>query len=72
MKEGKKRPVWASFFWKGSIKLTIEVKENALEVGFVEDLLVFSSAEEESSATNIVNEPRNTLGVVMEVGYKRI
>ncbi len=59
-------------FERGSIKLTIEVKEDTLEVGFVEDLLVFSGPEEESSPANIVNETRNALGVKMEVGHKRV
>ncbi len=52
--------------------MTIEVKEDALEVGFVEDLLVFTGAEKESSPANIVNETRHTLGVVMKVGHKRV
>ncbi len=52
--------------------MPIEVKENALEVGFVKDLLVFSSAEKKSGAANIVNETRNALGVVVKGSNKGV
>ena len=55
-----------------SIELTIEIKKDTLEVGFVEGLFVFSSAEKESSAANVVNETRNALGVVVKGGNKGV
>ena len=52
--------------------MTIEVKEDALEVGFIKNLFVFSSAEEESGAANIVDETRNALGMVVKGGDKGV
>ena len=52
--------------------MTIEVKKDTLEVGFIENLLVFSSAEKESGAANIVDETRNALGVVVQGGDKGV
>jgi hypothetical protein len=45
--------------------LAIEVKEDALKVGFVEDLLVFGSAEEESVAANGIDEARDAFSVMV-------
>ncbi len=52
--------------------MTIEIKEDPLEVDFIKDLLVFSSTEEESGAANVVDQPRHTLDVVMQGGDKSI
>jgi hypothetical protein len=72
-KQEKKRPERASITsGRGSSKLTIKIEEDTLEVGFVEDLFVFSDAEEKSGAANIVDETGDTFGVVMEVGHKGI
>ncbi len=52
--------------------MTIEVKKDTLEVGFIENLLVFSGAEKESGAANIVDETGNTFGVVVKGGDKGV
>ncbi len=74
MKERKKRPVMGLFCigGRGSIKLSIEIKKDALEVGFVENLLVFGSAKKESGAANIVDKTGNALGVVVKGGDKGV
>jgi hypothetical protein len=50
----------------------VKVKENTFEVGFIEDILVFSSAEKEGGATDIVDVTSDTFGVVKEVGDEAI
>ena len=52
--------------------MSIEIEENALEVGFIENLFVFGGTEEESGATNVVDEPGNALGMVMQGGDKGV
>ena len=52
--------------------MTIEIKKDTLEVGFIENLLVFSRAEKESGAANIVNETRNALSMVVKGGDKGV
>ena len=55
-----------------SIELAIEIKKDALEVGFIEDLFVFSGTEKESGAANVVDETGNALGVVVKGGDKGV
>ena len=55
-----------------SIELAIEIKKNALEVGFIENLFVFSSAEKERGAANVVDETGNALGMVVKGGDKGV
>jgi hypothetical protein len=72
-KEGKEtRAGSLLFLGHGSGKLSIEIKEDTFEVGFVEDLFVFSCAEEESGAANIVDETGNALGVVVKESDKGV
>ena len=52
--------------------MIIEVKDDTLEVGFVENLLVLSRAEKESGPANIVDEARNALGVIVKGGDKGV
>ena len=52
--------------------MTIEIKKDTLEVGFIENLLVFSGAEKESGAANVVDEPGNALGVVVKGSDKGV
>jgi hypothetical protein len=52
--------------------LVLEVKQDALEVGFIEDLFVFGGAEEESGAADVVDEAGNTFGLVVQGGDEGI
>ncbi len=52
--------------------MPLEVKENAFEVSFVEELLVFSSAEEERGAADIVDQAGDALSVMVKGGDERI
>ncbi len=50
----------------------MEVKEDTLEISFIKDLFVFSDPKQEGSAANIVDEARQTLGVVVKSSDKSI
>jgi hypothetical protein len=52
--------------------LTIEVKQDPLEVGFVEDFLVFGGAQEQGGSTEIVDVAGNAFGVIKESGDKGV
>ncbi len=54
------------------MELTIEIKEDPLEVDFIKDLLIFSRPEEESGAANVVDQPRDPLDVVVQCSDKSI
>ena len=46
--------------------------DDSFEVSFIEDFFVFSSAQQESTATDIVDLAGDTLGVVIDAGDKAI
>jgi hypothetical protein len=57
---------------KGSADLTFEIKNDAFEIGFVQDLLAFGRAEEQSTATEVIDLASNALGVVIDARQERI
>ena len=46
--------------------------DDPFEVSFIEDLFVFSGAQQESTATDIVDLAGDTLGVVVDAGDEAI
>ena len=56
----------------GSSKLTILIVDDPFEISFVEDFFVFSDAQQESAATNIVDLAGDPLGVIIDAGDKTI
>ena len=56
----------------GSSNLTVLIVDDPFEVGFIEDLFVFSCAQQESTATDIVDPAGDTLGVVIDTGEEAI
>jgi hypothetical protein len=71
--EGTKKETRAGLFFVGGLSgLLLEVKQDAFEVGFVEDLLVFGGAEEEGGAANVVDQAGNTFGLVVQGGDESI
>ncbi len=54
------------------MELAIEITDDALEVGFIEDLFALGGAEEESAAAEIVDPASNTFGVVVDTTDKAI
>jgi hypothetical protein len=68
----KKETRGGLFFVAGLTGLLLQVKQDALEVSFVEDLLVFGGAEEESGTADVVDEPGNTFGLVVQGGDESI
>lgn len=70
---GTKKETPAGLFFVGGLNgLLLEVKQDAFEVGFVEDLFVFGSTEEESSAADVVDEAGNAFGLVVQGGDEGI
>jgi len=57
---------------KRSADLPFEIKDDALEIGLVEDLLAFSGAEEERTATEVIDLAGDALGVVVDASEERI
>jgi hypothetical protein len=51
---------------------TFEVKDDALEVGLVEDRLLLGSAEEESRAAKVVDLASDALGVIVDGGEEGV
>ena len=49
-----------------------EVKDDALEVGLVEDGLLLGSAEEESRAAKVVDLASDALGVIVDGGEEGV
>ncbi len=74
MKTGgtKKETLTGLFFVGGSNGRLLEVKQDAFEVGFIEDLFVFGSAEEESGAADVVDKAGNAFGLVVQGGDEGI
>ena len=70
----KKRPWRASGVGceRGSADLAFEIEDDALEVVLVEDLLVLGSAEEEGTATEVVDLASDALGVVVDAGEEAV
>ena len=52
--------------------MTIEVKQNPLEVSFVKDFLVFGGAQEQGCSTEIVDVAGDAFGVIKEGGDKGV
>ena len=52
--------------------MTIKVKKDAFEVGFIKDFLALGGAEEQGGATNIVDVTGAAFGVVKEVGDETV
>ena len=57
---------------KGSADLTFEIKDDAFEIRFIEDLLTLGGAEEESATTKVVDLASHTLGVVVNASQETI
>lgn len=74
MKTGgtKKETREGLFFVGGSNGRLLEVKQDAFEIGFIEDLFVFGSAEEKSGAADVVDETGNAFGLVVQGGDEGI
>jgi len=70
--ERKRGPGRASGEEVGSIKLTVLIVDDAFEVGFIEDLFVFSGAEQEGTATDVVDLAGDAFGVVIDTGEEAI
>jgi hypothetical protein len=57
---------------KRSADLTFEVKDDTFEIGLVEDLLTFGGAEEERTATEVIDLAGDALGVVVDGSEERV
>jgi hypothetical protein len=57
--------------WRAG-ELDIEIADDALEVGFIEDLLAFGDAEEERAAAEIVDAAGDTFGVIVDATDKAV
>jgi len=55
-----------------SAELSFEVKDDAFEVGFVEDLLTFGGTEEESATAEIVDLASDALGMIVNAGQETV
>ena len=55
-----------------SAELSFEVKDDAFEVGFVEDLLAFGGTEEESATAEIVDLASDALGMIVNAGQETV
>lgn len=54
------------------MELDIEITEDALEVGYVEDLFAFGDTEEESAAAEIVDAAGDAFGVIVDAADKAV
>ena len=54
------------------MSLAIDVTNDALEVGFIEDLFALSSAKKESVAAEIVDSASDSFGVLEDTADKAI
>ena len=52
--------------------MTVKVKENTLKVGFIEDLFVFGDAQEQGSATDVVDLASDPFRMVKEGGDETV
>lgn len=52
--------------------MTVQIQENAFEVGFIEDLFVFSKAQQQGRATDIVDLAGDAFGVVKETSRETV
>ena len=55
-----------------STELAIEVMDDAFEVGFIQDLLVFGDAQQQGIATEVVNLAGDALGVLVDGGDETV
>ena len=49
-------------------EVPVLVKDNALEVGFIKDAFLFGSPKEEGVAAEVVDEPGDAFGAVVQRG----
>ena len=54
------------------MELDIEIADDALEIGFIEDLFALSDTEEESAAAEIVDPASDAFGVIVDAADKAI
>ena len=52
--------------------MAVKVKQNTLEVGFIEDSFVFSGPQKQGSATDVVDLASDAFSVVKEGGDKTV
>ena len=57
---------------RGSAELAIEVMDDALEVGLVEDFFVLGDTQQQGTATKVVDLAGDTLGVVVDSGDETV
>ena len=57
---------------KGSADLTFEIKDDAFEIGFVEDLLAFGRAKEKGATTEVIDLAGDALGMVVDASQEPI
>ncbi len=57
---------------RGLADLAFEVEDNALEIGFVQDVLALGGSENECTATEVVDPASDALGLVVDASQKAI
>ena len=57
---------------KESGNLTFEIKDDAFEIGLVENLLAFGGTKEQCAATEVIDLAGNALGVVVDASQEAV
>ena len=57
---------------KGSADLTFEIKNDAFEIGLVENLFAFGSAEKQCGTTEVIDLASDALGMIVNASQERI
>ena len=58
--------------WREAEELDIEIADDALEIGFIEDLFALGDTEEKSAAAEIVDPASDALGVIVDATDKAV